>query len=260
MSAQQPESSALPFADDPTRTIACAICQAIYSPSRRYEHLLLAPPIALESAFMGMCHFCFRCRRPACPQCWDDIHGICAQCGQESRLPFRRATVPLSPLLFTASRQAQSERIQPATVPFICLVPGKFHHAHQDVVEEMTTAAMQAIERGKPGESERQRRNTLEKKPLQEQVAVPGKERKAEEQAAPVEIDEMKTLPERTSRSHRRFEHFFTAVFWVVLVLVILCIAAAYLSEDANTFISSTLHVDIRAEIAYLWQLITHLF
>jgi hypothetical protein len=264
MSAQQPKSSALPSADDPTRTIACVICQAVYSPSRWYEHLLLAPPIALESAFMGMCHFCFRCRRPACPQCWDDVHGICAQCGQESRLPFRRATAPLSSLLFTASRQAQTERVQPATVPFICLVPGKFDHPQADVVEEMTTAAMEAVERRRseapgPGLSGRQL-NTLESKPSQELVASQRRGRKVEERVTPVEIEEMETLPGRANKGKRGWGRFFAAVFWVALVLVVLCIVAAYFSQDANAFISSTLHIDIRAEIAYLWQLITHLF
>jgi hypothetical protein len=255
MSAQQPESSALPSADAPTRTIACVICQAVYSPSRRYEHLLLAPPIALESAFMGMCHFCFRCRRPACPQCWDDVHGICAQCGQESRLPFRRATAPLSPLLFTASRQAQSERVQPATVPFICLAPGKFQRALPGVIEETATAAMQAIEHGKPEEPEK-----AEKKSSQEQTTVQERVRKAEERTASVEIEEMKTLPVRTSGSSRRWGRFIAVVLCVLLVLVVSGVAAANLSENVNALISSTLHVDIRAEIAYLWQLITHLF
>jgi hypothetical protein len=262
MSAQQPESSALPSAENPTRTIACVICQALYSPSRWYEHLLLVPPIALESAFMGMCHFCFRCRRPACPQCWDDVHGICAQCGQESRLPFRRATVPLSPLLFTASRKAQAERVQPATVPFICLVPGKFNDVSADGVEAMTTAAMEAVERdtsGASGLSDKQR-NALEKKPVQEQTASSRRGRKLDERIAPIEIEEMETLPGRPGKGKRGWARFFAVVFCVVLVLGSLGVAAAYFSVDANAFVSSTLHIDIRAQIAYLWQLITHLF
>lgn len=146
------------------------------------------------------------------------------------------------------------ERVQPATAPFICLEPGKFQHTLPGAIENTATAAMQAIAHGKPEQPE---------PPEQKQSTAQESVRKAEERVSSVDIEEMETRPERTSRNARRWGRFVAVVLCVVLVLTLSGIAAAYLSENVNTFISSTLHVDIRAQIAYLWQLIkliAHLF
>lgn len=206
------------------------ICQAVYVPTRWNEDLLQASSMALESAFMGMCHFCFRCRRPACPECWDDVHGICAECGQESHLPFRRAAAPLSPQLFTAPRRAQLEREQSVSAPLTCSAPGKFRSASQMSIEETVTASIQAVAPQKPG------------------------------RAGEVEVDERATLPEKKGNIGRSIERVILLLLCVVLGMVILLVAATSISEDVNTFVASILHIDIRAEIAYLWQLIIHLF
>ncbi len=75
-------------------SVSCIICQAAYAPARQRGDLMKASPLALESAFMSMCHFCFRCRRPSCPECWDYIHGLCGACTQEGQLPFRTDFLP----------------------------------------------------------------------------------------------------------------------------------------------------------------------
>ncbi len=49
---------------------------------------------------MSMSHFCFRCRRAACPECWDHVHRICGACVAELGLPFRREVPPLEGILF----------------------------------------------------------------------------------------------------------------------------------------------------------------
>jgi hypothetical protein len=238
MAAQQPEVSLYPSIKDDAPSIACVVCQAIYAPSQGHEHLLLAPA-ALESAFMGMCHFCFRCRRPACPECWDDVHGICAHCGSENRLPFRREVAPLSSLLFTPSRHAQLEREAAAllpVVPLACIAPGTFHRS---AIEQHVTAPIPAI--------------------VQSMVSRPG--RRGTTQTIPaVKIDEMRTQPGAKSRRASRFQRVALALSGIVLGIMIVLVVAASISEDINMFIAGTLHVDIRAEIAYLWQLITHLF
>lgn len=238
MAAQQPEVSLYPSIKDGTHCIACVICQAVYAPSQGHEHLLLAPA-ALESALMGMCHFCFRCRRPACPECWDDVHGICAYCGSESQLPFRREVAPLSELLFTPSRHAQLERETAALLPvapLVCITPGIFHRS---IIEQRATAPIPAI--------------------VQSVVSRPG--RRGTTQTIPaVKIDEMRTQPGIRSRHVSHFQQIVLTLLGIVLILLILFVVAASISEDINLFIAGTLHVDIRAEIAYLWQLITHLF
>jgi hypothetical protein len=238
MAAQQPEVSLPPSVKDETRSIACVICQAVYAPSQRHEHLLLAPA-ALESAFMGMCHFCFRCRRPACPECWDDVHGICGHCGNEKQLPFRREVAPLSSQLFTASRQAQLERETAALLPvapLVCITPGMFHRV---LIEQRATAPIPAI--------------------VQSMVSRPGG-RGTTQTISAVKIEEMRTQPGAKSNRASSWRRIASTLLSIVLVLLIVIIVTASIFEDINIFIVSTLHVDIRAEIAYLWQLITHLF
>lgn len=107
-------------------TVVCHICQAVYAPAEEYRYLSQAPHVALESAFMSMCHFCFRCRRPACPQCWDTIHGVCGECSLEANLPFRSQAAPLRGVLFPSTRQAQLRRKRAETIRLICINPGRF--------------------------------------------------------------------------------------------------------------------------------------
>src|SRR5215469_2266323 len=112
--------------------ITCVICSAVYIPSPQNEDLLQATPLALESAFMSMCHFCFRCRRPACPMCWDAVHRICAACVQETGLTFRTQVAPLEGTLFPPilpARQVQSVCNDQQATPFLCIRPGLFHIA-----------------------------------------------------------------------------------------------------------------------------------
>ncbi len=117
-----------------THSITCAICDAGYMPSQSRQDLLQAPPGVLESTFMSMCHYCFRCRRPACPQCWDVIHGVCGACVQEAHLPFRSSASPLTGTLFPPSASYMSHishmgqpSIDTTIAPLlICIRPGCF--------------------------------------------------------------------------------------------------------------------------------------
>jgi hypothetical protein len=87
-------------------TITCTICDAVYAPSPQQVPFLQYTRGALEATFMGMCHFCFRCRHAACPQCWDEVHGVCGSCVQEAGLPFRAGAIPLDGLMFPPASQA----------------------------------------------------------------------------------------------------------------------------------------------------------
>lgn len=238
MAAQQPEVSPPPSIKDEKRSVACVICRAVYAPAPRHEHLVLSFA-ALEAAFMGMCHFCFRCRRPACPECWDDVHGICAACGSESQLPFRREVAPLSSLLFTAARHAQLERevtAQLPVAPLVCITPGTFHRS---LIEQRATAPIPTI--------------------VQSMVSRPGK-RGTTQTIPAVKIDEMRTQPGKKKRHAGTVQRASMLLLGMILIALVLLVIAAFISQDINIFIADTLHVDIRAEITYLWQLITHLF
>ncbi|BCL81015.1 hypothetical protein ccbrp13_34800 [Ktedonobacteria bacterium brp13] len=126
ISKQQPDPSEHAPAGESAPTVECQICQAVYAPAEEYRYLAQAPQVALESAFMSMCHFCFRCRRPACPQCWDNVHGVCGKCSQEVNLPFRSQAAPLRGVLFPSARQAQLKRKQSEAIRLRCINPGRF--------------------------------------------------------------------------------------------------------------------------------------
>jgi hypothetical protein len=192
---------------------------------------------------MGMCHFCFRCRRPACPGCWDDVHGVCGLCAQEAHLPFRAASPPLGHLLFAPARQAQLTRERPLPAAFVCVQPGCLQESAS--IDMITTVPVKTA--------------------TQQQAEQVGKSRQGQpvsqaSTAAPSpDVDQLDTRPQRTRRVAGKIERFLTIVLLVVLLAIAALVIVASVSVDANTFIASTLHVDIRAEIAYLLQLISHL-
>ncbi len=113
--------------DATTRTIACSVCKALYTPAPAHQQLVLAPHIVLESAFMSMCHFCFRCRRAACPDCWDAVHGVCGVCVAEAELPFRTQVKPLSNVMPPLLQQQQVAETMHAAPVLVCIQHGKFY-------------------------------------------------------------------------------------------------------------------------------------
>jgi hypothetical protein len=128
-SRHYPEPTSHQAKKGPTNTVACRICEAVYTPSQDHAYLLQAPPMVLESALMSMCHFCFRCRRAACPHCWDNIHGVCGACCLEADLPFRAQAAPLRGVLFATTRQAQLRRKHATPIRLICIRSGRFQSA-----------------------------------------------------------------------------------------------------------------------------------
>lgn len=102
---------------DTLKIVACPVCRAIYVPSGEQR-----APDLLETAFLAVCHFCFRCQRPACPQCWNPIHHVCASCSEEARLPFRGPVPSLEGLVFTSARSARANKVS-----FLCQRNGRFY-------------------------------------------------------------------------------------------------------------------------------------
>lgn len=121
----------------------CAICKAAYAPSHRHAPLLQTA--SLESAFLSMCHFCFRCRRPACPDCWDEVHGICGACVQEVHLPFRTSLAPLGSTSSVPLRTVQSARVYPALSPLVCVCPGCFQMAVSLPIEKLLAEPVEIV-------------------------------------------------------------------------------------------------------------------
>lgn len=101
------------------KIVACSICRAVYVPSGTQTERY--PGVLLETAFLDICHFCFRCQRPACPQCWNPVHHTCASCCEEAHLPFRGPVPALEGLVFL-SFTSQTNKIS-----FICQRNGRFY-------------------------------------------------------------------------------------------------------------------------------------
>lgn len=109
---------------DTLKIVFCPICRAVYIPSWQQERAQTSLAL-LESAFLSICHFCFRCQRPACPQCWNPIHCVCTSCSEEAQLPFRSPVPPLEGLIFSCSLEISSMQQGPRS--FTCLRNGNFH-------------------------------------------------------------------------------------------------------------------------------------
>ncbi|HEY3992817.1 MAG TPA: hypothetical protein VGM01_08035 [Ktedonobacteraceae bacterium] len=105
------------------KIVPCPICRATYRPSD--EQIARGSTYLLETAFLGICRFCFRCQRPACPQCWNPIHHTCASCSEEAHLPFRTPVPSLEGLIFlpSISIHARPEN----NIAFICQRNGRFY-------------------------------------------------------------------------------------------------------------------------------------
>jgi hypothetical protein len=109
---------------DTLKIVSCPVCRAVYIPSWRQERERASLAV-LESTFLSICHFCFRCQRAACPQCWNPIHCACASCSEEAQLPFRSPVPSLEGLIFSCPAGTSDE--PPAPRSFTCLRNGSFY-------------------------------------------------------------------------------------------------------------------------------------
>jgi hypothetical protein len=223
------------------------ICQALYAPSKQRNDLVQASPIALESAFMSMCHFCFRCRRPACPECWDYVHGLCAACVQDAKLPFRVELPPLEGILVRPVRHAQSVRKQETAAPLVSIRSGIFVQSQVLSIDKITTRP--------------------ERPSFSPEISIipvtPHDNKKASRtKNTRSKFAEVKTRPPQKSGSStlKILERLATWFLFLVLLCVLCLIVLALVSPEVNAVIVTILHFDIRTEITYLLQLLHQLF
>ena len=245
---QQPEETAHSQENDchiPV-VITCAICNAGFGLSPARQSLLQAPATVLEAAFMSMCHFCFRCRRPACPSCWDTVHGVCGACVQDAHLPFRVDATPLSGVIFPPVREVRTTTTQEnsASQLLVCKRPGRFQSGAPEYTDPSVSAPMQyQIQE----ETDRRGRTT---------GCIPGN-------ASTWQIQDDDIHGPKKPRTgvyfSRVVERIVTVTLLIVLLAIAVMVALAEVSGRANTEIVRLVHVDIRYEIAYLvsllWQL-----
>jgi len=246
-------------------TVSCALCDAVYAPSPQQEPFLQYTQRSLEATFMSMCHFCFRCRRAACPQCWDDVHGVCGACVQEAGLPFRVEASPLDGLAFPPTAQTSSplqpQQQQSASL-FAVVRSGRFSigtHARTDqtrpdldtglVVQPVVT---QAITPDNPVRESEQNETT---------VAIPPK-------TPLLEVEDLKDTRKQEKMSRittkaKKASRLELALTWVMLVIVLVLVGVIALAEfipAVNTLVMRVTHIDIHTEIAYLVRIVQQLF
>ncbi len=228
-------------------SVTCAICGAGFAPSKEHEYLLHVAPEVLESAFMSVCHFCFRCRRAACPECWDSVHGICGACVQEVGLVFRTEPAPLQGLLFPPVNE-QYIQAKDALSPFTCVHPGRFQAAKPPVASVPQTPVVMPEKKEQATSAELVTPSTNpDSLPT---GAVPLEASSSEKQAN----DEGSGLVKRGAgkRILKVVERTLTVIVLLILLAIAALIALAEVSPTANAEIARFLHVDIRGEIGYL--------
>ena len=110
---------------DTLKVVACPVCRAIYIPSGEQQTVAPTSADLLETAFLALCRSCFRCQRPACPQCWNPVHHTCAACSEEAHLPFRTPVPSLQGLAFLPPTSIHTK--QENKISFICQRNGRFY-------------------------------------------------------------------------------------------------------------------------------------
>jgi hypothetical protein len=229
------------------RTVSCMICQAIYAPSQLRSDLLQASPLVLESTFMSMCHFCFRCRRLSCPDCWDDVHGLCASCDLEARLPLRAELPPLYGTLLPPQRQAQIQPPSTVASPLLLVRPGAYGQEQPLPIDKITT---------RPESYLPLPTKTLSPAPSSITKNIP---RTTSKSSLPVQPK----IPSPRKQAPTALKQLGRITIWLlslVLLGMIILTTVALLSAEVNATILAVLHVDIRREIAPLWQFLRQLF
>ncbi len=238
----------------PEVTITCSLCEASFSPAKEYEYLLKADTKELEAAFMSMCHVCFRCRRAACPECWDTVHRLCGQCVVETGLPFRAEPAPLPGALspIASQREASDKGI---VSPFVCVRHGRFgstpepetNHDQQRVAssEMLPVKTDQSAAVAAPVASEAVPRLVA--------LVVAGQAGVDEEQ-----VVDVSHIP-ASKRTLRVIERVLTFILLAALLAIVALVVLAEASSPVNAAIARLLHVDIRAEVAYILMLVKHI-
>jgi hypothetical protein len=229
-------------------TVSCMICQAVYAPSQLRTDLIQASPLALESTFMSMCHFCFRCRRPSCPACWDYVHGLCAACDQDANLPFRTELPPLYGTLLPPIRQAQLLPEPAGAASLLCIRPGAYAQDQLLPIDKVTTRPETFV--------------PLRSEMVSPMPALTTRNTTRAANALP-QVAELKTQPPTRKSPLTVFKKLGRITAWL-LFLVLLCAlilaVAASISAEINTYIFVMFHMNIRSGIALLLQLLHRFF
>ncbi len=85
---------------DTLKVVTCPVCRAVYMPLLHSQEPVYRSLPLLDTAFLHICHFCLRCQRPACPQCWNQTYNLCTLCSEAAHLPFQSPLASFEGLTF----------------------------------------------------------------------------------------------------------------------------------------------------------------
>lgn len=237
-------------------TISCAICDASFALTPGCENGMKENTPEIEAAFMGICHFCFRCRRAACPECWDPVHHVCAQCVTWAGLPFRTEPLPLANLIIPPLSSERQGRVE-SGAPFVCVRHGRYQSAEIAASDRETDLAQQLVDASLSWRTPSERTSTDDEHDVQQsQPALPAVAAPAKKTIQMTELaeDEPERKPRRSA--FKIIERALTIIALAVLLALIILIVLAEVSTRANSEITRLFHVDIRSEVAYLIVLV----
>ncbi|MHB8598783.1 MAG: hypothetical protein ACYDER_18445 [Ktedonobacteraceae bacterium] len=269
--------------DATTRTMACPVCKALYTPAPAHQQLVLAPHIVLESAFMSMCHFCFRCRRAACPDCWDAVHGVCGACVAEAQLPFRTQVKPLSNAMPPLPQQQQVVETMHAKPVLVCIQHGRFYvkslqpstatpsHRMSRPVRVAAPGTQSGKDDGRPQGATHPHHSS----PVPTMSALPPHDRHGRDGGGmdgwwgPLRAsivppsgwitEALGSIEQWVTGVPGDVERWVTGALLVLLLTIVTMIVLAEASPSANAQIMHVFQIDIRSEVAYLIHLIGQL-
>ncbi len=235
--------------------VACAICDATFTFSATAEGLQLSAD-TLETVFMSVCHFCFRCRRLACPECWDGLHRLCGACVREADLPFRTAAPSLrGASLSSAALQDIPSPANPSSSALLCVRAGHFQRAPDATAAPAEPSTSPASASRLLMLSDSQGAQQLDGRAQKVMYYIPLLPQDDQKQAGEPEREMLSPLV----RIANAAEQLATAIAFCLLLVISVLIVLAALSPAANLQIMRLLHIDIRSEIAYLTNLVQQL-
>jgi hypothetical protein len=249
-------------------TITCPLCAAQFMPEPAHAYLNSVNADALDAAFQSICHVCFRCHRSACPQCWDNVHRVCGACVLQAGLVFRSEVTPLAGLLFPPLQQTFSSGKQMSATPFVCIQPGRFEVDRSSSSGTDTPAAIPSLN-GKENSvadylPSGETRAAQAPQPLvirhsRPYETSPEGPRRFDAQQADEDVDDELAMG-LFARILRAIERVVTILLFLVLLAIIVAIVLAEASRTMNAWFERLLHVDIRAEVAYLMTLVRQIY
>jgi hypothetical protein len=229
-------------------SVTCNICAARYTVTGAWQLWEPLTPMQREHLLLNISRFCYRCRRPACPDCWDRTYALCAACVQEAGLV----------LQVQERNTAWGEDSQEGLV---CREEGRYHRewtnktssTHPTHTRGKHIRSVSGREVGEDGGRVHER--TTQPPVFKASTILARRETKPGE----VALDEIATLPGRRPRQHLSWVR--KAIFSVGLILLALFVGgiiAAMFSMEVNTLLWQALHIDVRGYMAAFWNWLQH--